>query len=136
MRTYLDTSVLLAVAFGERPRLPGWAALEQPVASELARVEALRSLDRRRAQGLLALSELVIRRGFVLELLEAIELVEVSRPVLARAAEPFPTPLRTLDAIHLSTAILLAGEGRMQFATHDVELGAAARSVGLTVIGV
>jgi hypothetical protein len=39
------------------------------------------------------------------------DLVLVERPVLARASEPFPTPLGTLDALHLSTA--LGWQGRM-----------------------
>ena len=32
-----------------------------------------------------------------------IELVEMDRPVLARALEPFPIPLRTFDGLHLAT---------------------------------
>lgn len=38
--------------------------------------------------------------------LAAVDLIDVSRAVLRRASEPFPTPLGTLDAIHLSTALL------------------------------
>jgi predicted nucleic acid-binding protein len=65
------------------------------------------------------------------------ELVEVTSPVLARAAQPLPTELGTLDAIHLATALLWSeriGAG-LVMATHDVALGTAARASGLRVVG-
>jgi spermidine synthase len=37
---------------------------------------------------------------------ERMDRVDVSPAVLRRAADPFPTPLGTLDAIHLATAVL------------------------------
>jgi len=62
----------------------------------------------------------------------------LQRPILARASEPFPTPLGTLDALHLSTA--LVWQDRMYqalvMATHDRDLALAARSFGLDVRGV
>jgi predicted nucleic acid-binding protein len=77
------------------------------------------------------------RRAGLLETLRAFELVQLSRGVLDRAAEPFPTALGTLDALHLASA-LAAREvvSDLQFATHDRELGLAARSVGFRVLGV
>jgi hypothetical protein len=32
-----------------------------------------------------------------------VALLELAPPVLARATEPFPTPVRTLDALHLAS---------------------------------
>jgi hypothetical protein len=57
---------------------------------------------------------------------------------LRRASEPFPTPLGTLDAIHLSTAIAWrdAREVAVMMATHDKSLAIAALSTGLEVVGV
>jgi hypothetical protein len=61
----------------------------------------------------------------------------IQRPVLARASEPFPTPLGTLDALHLATA--LVWRERMHqpvaMATHDRDLALAARSFGFEVLG-
>jgi hypothetical protein len=56
--------------------------------------------------------------------------------VLDRAAEPFPTGLASLDAIHLSSALLAREqiEG-LPLATHDHELATAARAVGFEVHG-
>jgi predicted nucleic acid-binding protein len=96
----------------------------------------LRTLDRLSLRGTLAAAELVDRRAAVYAMLEEMAVLDLDRAVLARASQPFPTPLGTLDALHLASAILgrdLGGPSR--FATHDVELARAARSVGFEVLG-
>jgi predicted nucleic acid-binding protein len=68
--------------------------------------------------------------------LSAFALAPVAASILERAADPFPTALGTLDAIHLATALQLRDEyPALAFATHDRELATAARSVGFTVEG-
>src|SRR5437667_302406 len=84
-----------------------------------------------------------VRRGRTLTVLdrdrpvESLEVVEVTAPVLARAAQPLPTELGTLDAIHLATALLWREHSGSDIvmATHDVALATAARACGLTVVG-
>jgi predicted nucleic acid-binding protein len=73
----------------------------------------------------------------VYRLLEACEVVDVARPVLRRASESFPTPLGTLDAVHLATALLWRDTTRspLILATHDKALRTAGVSVGFEVIG-
>jgi hypothetical protein len=57
--------------------------------------------------------------------------------VLERAAEPFPTVLGSLDAVHLASALLIRPDiPDLAFATHDVELGTAARAMDFEVLGV
>ena len=138
MIAYLDASVALRLVLGEANRLAEWAGLDSAVASALTEVECLRTLDRLARLGSLTADELVERRAAVYRLLESVELVDVARPVLHRASEPFSTPLGTLDAIHLSTALIWreARDRELVMATHDRALAAAARSVGLQVIGV
>ncbi|MBN2371308.1 MAG: hypothetical protein JXO72_12565 [Vicinamibacteria bacterium] len=72
------------------------------------------------------------------EILAAVEIVEVTRPVLNRAAQPFGATLGTLDSIHLVTALLWteSRETALTFATHDEAPGRAARSCGLGVVGI
>jgi predicted nucleic acid-binding protein len=80
---------------------------------------------------------MVSRREAVYRLLEAVEVVELTRGIIARAAQPLPTELGTLDAIHLATALSWredTGE-ELVMATHDLALSMAARSCGLRVIG-
>ena len=65
-------------------------------------------------------------------LLIGIELVEMERPVLARALEPLPLPLRTLDALHLATMRFVRGRtDAMELASYDNRLAAAAQALGI-----
>ena len=138
MIAYVDSSVLLRVVLAQPDRLPEWPTIEQAVTSALTEVECLRTLDRRLRQGLLDPEDLADRRGLVLRLLERMDRVDVSPAVLRRAADPFPTPLGTLDAIHLATAVLWR-EGRSVapvLVTHDAQLATAARAMGFATAGV
>jgi predicted nucleic acid-binding protein len=135
---YLDTSALLRLVLREAGSLEELRSWEGLVSSELLAVESLRTIDRLRLQGALSVEEAAFRRATTTEWLEAVDLVLLQRPILTRASEPFPTPLGTLDALHLSTA--LVWQDRMHQAlvmvTHDRDLALAARSFGLAVRGV
>ncbi len=137
MIAYLDTSALLRLVLGEPGALGRLRSAEALVSSELLAVESLRTIDRLRLQGALSTEEAAARRAVVSEWLEAVDLVLLQRAVLARASEPFATPLGTLDALHLATA--LVWRERMQkpltVATHDRDLALAARSFGFEVTG-
>jgi predicted nucleic acid-binding protein len=138
MIAYLDASVVLRLVLGEPNRLAEWKRVDTAVASALTEVECLRTLDRLSRLGSLSADELAERRTAVYRLLEAVEVVDVGRAVLRRASEPFSTPLGTLDAIHLSTAISWrdARNSDLTMATHDKALATAARALGLRVMGV
>ena len=137
MIAYLDSSVLLRVVLGQRGRFKEWRAVREGVASALVEVECLRTLDRLRLRGAITDHELARRREAVYRLLEEIEIVEPTRPILARASLTFPTPIGTLDAIHLATAMLWRefSASDLVFATHDSALGIAARASGFRVVG-
>ena len=137
MIAYLDASVALRLVLGEPDRVTEWEDFDAAVASALTEVECLRTLDRLQQRGSLEPDEVAERRAAVYQLLESVEVVDVARPILRRASEPFPTPLGTLDAIHLATAIAWreARTAKLTMATHDKALATAARSVGLAVIG-
>ncbi len=137
MIAYLDTSALLRLVLGEPGALVGLRSADALVSSELLEIESLRTIDRLRLRGALSAEEAAARRAVVSEWLEAVDLVLLQRVVLARASEPFATPLGTLDALHLATA--LVWRERMQkpltVATHDRDLALAARSFGFEVLG-
>jgi predicted nucleic acid-binding protein len=133
---YIDTSVLLRIVLGEPKQLREWKKLDSVLSSELIRVEALRSIDRARVLLQLDEAELAERRAGVLQLLAGFRLARVDSRVLARAGDPFPTLIHTLDAIHLATAELARRAIKdLVFATHDRELGTAATALGFRVIG-
>ena len=68
------------------------------------------------------------------ELLARIAMIELSPLVLARASEPFPQPVRTLDALHLaSLEWLLQCRLEPALASYDQRMVAAARSIGIPI---
>lgn len=137
MIVYLDASVVLRLVLGESGALSGRDRFEGAVASALTEVECLRTLDRLAMQGLLTSDEVADRRMAVYQLLEEVDLLDVSPVILRRAGEPFSTPLGTLDAIHLATALHWreAAHAELTVATHDKALATAARASGIVVDG-
>jgi predicted nucleic acid-binding protein len=134
---YLDASVLLRRVLGKAGTLAEWAAIRRSVASALTEIECLRTLDRLRVRGVLGADDLAARREAFLRLLNSAEVVEPTRAILTRAAQPMPTALGTLDAIHLATALLWreSTDTELIMATHDAALGTASRAFGLPVVG-
>ncbi len=138
MNAYLDSSIILRIVLGQPARWEDWSSVTLGIGSGLVEVECLRTLDRLRQEGALSDEELALRRETVYRLLEEMELVEPTTPVLRRAAQPLPVPLGTLDAIHLATALLWRETRRLDLvvATHDRALALAARAHGLRAVGV
>jgi predicted nucleic acid-binding protein len=137
VNVYADSSVLLRVVFRSPGVLPAWQHIERPIASDLIRLECLRTIDRARLQYRLSDETVSERRAMIGEQLDAFETIPVDRAVLERAAEPFPTLIGSLGAIHLASALLVRPQVEdLQFATHDRELGTAARAMGFRVLGI
>jgi predicted nucleic acid-binding protein len=120
---YLDTSVALAHLLGEA-RAPGpelWA--QSLVSSRLLEYELWTRLHR---YGFAASHGEAAR-----ELLGRVALLRLERPVLSRALEPFPVPVRTLDALHLASMGFLLDQGQaVQLATYDTGMADAATALG------
>jgi predicted nucleic acid-binding protein len=137
VNAYIDSSVLLRIVLRQRGALREWRAIERGVASALVEVECLRTLDRLRLRFAVPDADIARRRETVFRLLESLELVEPGPGVLSRAAQPLPTELGTLDAIHLATALLWRESAAVELmmATHDTALAVAARACGLRVLG-
>jgi predicted nucleic acid-binding protein len=124
--TYIDSSVALAHLLAE-PRQPRPNIWDQRLASSrLLEYEIWTRIHARRS-GLAGSASIRV-------LLAGTELIELSAPVLARALEPWPTPLRTLDALHLATADYLRQQGEtIELASYDDRLLAAARALGIAI---
>ena len=71
--------------------------------------------------------------GEVQRLLMRVGMIEMTRSVLARALEPLPIPLRTLDSLHLATMEFVRARGQtLELASYDDRLLAAATAIGIT----
>ncbi|MGH3869987.1 MAG: type II toxin-antitoxin system VapC family toxin [Pseudonocardiaceae bacterium] len=124
---YLDSSALMKLIRmeNETAALREWLGerSEQPVvSSELGRVEVLRAARR---VGGRALTE---ARAVVAD----IDLVPLDRTVHDLASDIGDPLLRTLDALHLASAVLLSDELTV-FVAYDQRLTSAAQAAGLVV---
>jgi hypothetical protein len=123
---YLDTSVALAQLLAEDRYPPPSLWGEPLVSSRLLEYEVwtrihAQGLDRSHGDG-------------VRLLLGRLAFLELAPPVLARALEPFPTAVRTLDALHLASVEFLRGQGQqVTLASYDDRLLAAARALKIPV---
>jgi predicted nucleic acid-binding protein len=135
VRLYVDSSVILRVILGEPDPLSAWPRITDPVTSELTRIECLRTLDRARILGRIDEPTLARVRADLLRMIEAFTVVSLDAWITARAADPFPTLVRALDALHLASAMALRGASRtLPFATHDREMAIAAEALGFDVL--
>jgi uncharacterized protein len=125
---YLDTSAFVKLIRGERETSALQTFLRERsdaplVASALLVVETRRAVLRQ-ARGDLARADLLLTR---------IDQVEITRAVLEAASRlPDPT-LRSLDAIHVATALQL-GRDLDALVTYDSRLAAAAGRQGVPVV--
>ena len=124
---YLDTSVALAQLFAEDRRPPPSLWGETLVSSRLLEFE---TWVRVHARGLAKSHDETIRG-----LLGRIAFVELVRPVLERALEPFPSPVRTLDAMHLASMDFLRRQGQeVKLASYDDRLVSAAKRLKFEIV--
>ena len=127
---YVDSSAIvkLVVDETETKALRRWMeAGVTCMTSRVSMVEVPRAL-RRKGQVSLDLAT-----GALEEVLRALAFLEIDAATAERAATVGPPALRSLDAIHLASALSLAAE-LDAFVTYDVRLADAVRDAGLAVI--
>ena len=124
---YLDSSAIVKLVHAEpgSQALRDWLSERSDtgwVSSVLAEVESFRALAR-------YAPEAVTRLHPVLDLVDLVDL-DAGVRILAQAITP--ASVRTLDAIHLATALRVRGT-LVSFVTYDKRLADAAAAAGLTV---
>jgi len=135
---YLDTSTVLRIILDQPPRLAIWGKWDEAFASEILGLEARRVLDRLRLDSAIDDEGIAALQGELARIESTIGTISLTRPVLRRASLPLATPVKTLDAIHLASALLLREHRheKLLFATHDARQATAARALGFNCIGV
>ena len=121
---YLDSSVALAHLLAE-DRFPPDTLWHQPlVSSRLLECEVWNRINARRLQD--------SHGDDARALVNRIAMIEMVPPVLRRALDPFPAPVRTLDAIHLAAIEFIRAQGaRVQLASYDERMLSVARLLGI-----
>ncbi|MCC7483607.1 MAG: PIN domain-containing protein [Burkholderiales bacterium] len=123
---YLDTSVALAHLLAEDRWPPESLWREQLISSRLLEYETWTRIHARRLTG--------SHGNEVRALMSRIAFVELAPPVLARALEAFPVPVRTLDALHLASMDFLRRQGQsVSLASYDERQIAAARTLDFAI---
>ena len=123
---YLDSSVVLAQLLVE-DRVPPERVWGEPLtASRLLEYEVWTRIHARR---------LGASHGeAVRALMGRVALIELAPPVLLRALDPFPRPVRTLDALHLASIEFLRAQGQTPtLASYDARLIATARALKIPI---
>jgi uncharacterized protein len=125
---YCDSSALvkLVVEEPESAALDEWLSTQRVVqltSSTLARAEVVRAVARYGEQWVAA----------AFDLLETVAIVELDQALMDEAALLGSPGLRTLDALHLASA-LRAETAIRAFVAYDLRLAEAARSHGLPVV--
>jgi predicted nucleic acid-binding protein len=134
---YLDTSVVLRVLFGQKPSWKGWARWQEAWTSELMGLEARRAIFRLRLESALDDRGVAQAHQSLKKIERGVGTIGLTRSVLRRAGGPMPTPVKTLDAIHLASSLMF-GEQRdayPKFVTFDQQQSIAARALGFDVLG-
>jgi len=125
---YFDTSALVKLVFEETESaaLVEWLSAREDVpkvSSDLSTVELLRTC-RRVDDGSVEGANLLLR---------GIDLLPVDRAVIEKAASLAPTELRSLDAIHLASALSVKAS-LTALVAYDDRLCSAASQAGIDVV--
>jgi predicted nucleic acid-binding protein len=125
---YFDTSALVKLVFDETESaaLAEWLTVRADVpkvSSDLSTIELLRTCRR--------VDEDAVEGANLL--LGGIDLLPVDRAIVEKAATLVPTELRSLDAIHLASAMSVRAS-LTALVAYDVRLCSAAAQAGIEVV--
>jgi hypothetical protein len=122
---YLDSSIVLAHVFLESRTAPESLWNDELVSSRLLEYEVWNRVHNRNVpQAHPQVRTLVDRIGFF----------ELDRSHLARTLEAFPTPVRSLDSLHLATIEYERAQGAdIVLASFDRRMIVAARALGISL---
>lgn len=124
---YLDSAAIVKLVRPEPESAALFAWLDdrsERFTSAVAEVEVMRAVRR------LGVPATVVRRA--MEVFETMAVIPIDRRVLETARVLDPPELRSLDAIHLATALSVGAE-LAGFVTYDQRLAAAAASARIEV---
>jgi predicted nucleic acid-binding protein len=135
---YIDSSVLLRVLLDEPDPLPEFDQIKIGAANILIKMECLRTIDRIKFENQISANEYLDFRQRFLKGFRKLNLIAMSPMVIEGACQSWGVPLKSLDSIHLSSALLWQKDlgKNIIFCTHDKRLGEVAKANGLEVLGV
>ena len=139
MTVYAETSAVLAWLLDE-PSGPRVAAVLRPpapvIVSDLTLIECDRALLRLASQRPDSLADTEILRSRLTAVGAGWAIEPIARPVVERARAPFPDDaIRSLDAIHLATAVVVRSSvGEVDVLSLDERIRSNAAALGFRVL--
>jgi predicted nucleic acid-binding protein len=134
MITYFDTSSLLKFIIkeiGSEENLSIWNFSDEKVCSQLTRTEMHSALMRKVREGSISASAMRARLDAMDKLFADVVLVDITSEVIDASCELVKElPLKSADAIHLATALMVRAD---LFSSSDKRLCAAASESGIAV---
>ena len=134
MITYFDTSSLLKFIIkeiGSEENLNIWNFSDEKVCSQLTRTEMHSALMRKVREGSISASAMRARLNAMNKLFADVVLVDITSEVIDASCELVKElPLKSADAIHLATALMVRAD---LFSSSDKKLCAAASESGIAV---
>ena len=134
MITYFDTSSLLKFIIkeiGSEENLNIWNFSDEKVCSQLTRTEMHSALMRKVREGSISASAMRTRLDAMDKLFADVILVDITSDVIDASCELVKEfPLKSADAIHLATALMVRAD---LFSSSDKRLCAAASESGIAV---
>jgi predicted nucleic acid-binding protein len=131
---YFDSSIILRYAVNHERALKNLSRYATNAAtSALTTVECLRVLDRWRITNEIDDKKLASSRSLCLSILSGLRMIAIDQDTIELASQSFPIAIKSLDAIHLATAIQLKRIHGLNtvMLTHDQKLMMAAISINL-----
>lgn len=136
MVAYLDSSVLLRHILLGDSGVEHVFAVGKVISSELLEIECKRVLHRYRLQNDLD-DDGFIEASYRLEqVLNAVSIIRLSSKVKKKATEAFPVVIKTLDALHLSSALIFQDtrvEASLLIFSYDSGMNRCAKALGFAV---
>ena len=139
MVVYADSSAIIAALLGEPDSGRAQAVLQSATrvfTSVLTNVECSRALIRARYAGRISLAEQRVLEQLLDNVKHDWNLLKIDVAVLDAACVPLPVdPIRTLDALHIATAMLLReAVGDVVFVTLDRRMRDCAAELGFRIL--
>jgi hypothetical protein len=134
MVAYLDSSLALRYILKGDPSIRHALACERVISSELFEIECRRVIHRCRMEGELDDDGVATAISRLEKIISGISLLRLSDAVKKRAMDAFPVSVKTLDALHLASALLYAEktpDDKVLLFSLDAGMSRCARILGL-----
>ena len=129
---YLDSSAVLDYIFQDSNDLEQVWELGRVFSSELFAIECRRTILRERIRGALDDEKVLDAFDKLSSVLARLHQIVLTNPIKQRAGESFPFHVKTLDALHLATALAVKAELAEEVVvfSHDTGMNRCAKVLG------